>query len=100
MLLLWLSLLFIVRRRQAFILDAALCSCLPSAPPEIWRRIKYLSVLQDPPYSTGTDPEFDVDLEPKLDDSVLQWDDEMEDNTTLTALELSPREPKLAVCIG
>lgn len=53
---------------------------------------------QDPPYSTGTEPEFEIDVEPKLDDSILQWDDEMDDNTTLS-LDISPREPKLMVSL-
>lgn len=52
-------------------------------------------MLKDPPYSTGTEPEFDLDFEPKLDDSVLQWDDEMEDSTL--SLEISPHGSRLSV---
>lgn len=53
---------------------------------------------QDPPYSTGTEAEFEIDIEPKLDDSVLQWDDELEDNGTLT-LGVSPRDSRLSVSV-
>ncbi|KAF6028682.1 hypothetical protein EB796_013003 [Bugula neritina] len=53
------------------------------------------TLFQDPPYSTGTEPDLDIDLEPKLDDSVLQWDDELDDNNATLTLDVQPREPRL-----
>ncbi|XP_067939822.1 uncharacterized protein, partial [Watersipora subatra] len=52
---------------------------------------------QDPPYSTGTEPDLDVDLEPKLDDSVLQWDDELEANIDTPSVEVSTRAQRTHV---
>ena len=63
----------------------------------ISQEYSFVCAIQDPPYSTGTEPEFDVDLEPKLDDSVLQWDDELDENDTLTTIDVSPREPRIPV---